>query len=150
MGAAPPRLHLPSTMSPSQSEQSGLVIKSHRFEMRVQQSSVRFIETTAYQNVPCFCLFLQNSSLDHLLNRLPDFLQSLNSQNNVKVRVFSMLPCRAGSLRIERVFQSGSVFQLSKLSHFQGQRSGRITAEFLFYVLRCGTITKDGMLWCLL
>ncbi|XP_056132314.1 phospholipid-transporting ATPase ABCA1 [Lampris incognitus] len=27
----------------------------------------------------------QNSSLDHLLNRLPDFLQGLNSQNNVKV-----------------------------------------------------------------
>lgn len=30
--------------------------------------------------------FLQNSSMDRLLDRLPAFLQRLNSQNNVKVR----------------------------------------------------------------
>ncbi len=32
----------------------------------------------------------QNSSLDHLLNRLPDFLGGLNSENNVKVNVSSL------------------------------------------------------------
>lgn len=38
-----------------------------------------------------FLLFFnlsQNSSLDALLKRLPSFLERLNSQNNVKVRVF--------------------------------------------------------------
>lgn len=34
-----------------------------------------------------FFVSSQNSSLDRLLNRLPDFLGGLNSQNNVKVNV---------------------------------------------------------------
>lgn len=102
-------------------------------EMRVQQWFIWFIETTSYQNVPCFksCLFFQNSSLDQLLNRLPDFLQSLNSQNNVKVCVFfhvfsSFCLCTKS---LHQTFKTCSacfsiwfcvtcLFQLSKLSQF--------------------------------
>lgn len=40
LGAAPPRLHLRSTMSPNQSEQSGLVIKSHRLKWECSSHSL--------------------------------------------------------------------------------------------------------------
>lgn len=65
----------------------------------------------------------QNSSLDHLLKGLPEFLGRLNSQNNVKVR------CACASV----------YFYVSNLS---------FKVKNVFTSLRCGTITKDGMPWC--
>lgn len=86
-GAAPLRLSLRSTMSKTQLQQSELVIEFHRYTQDTIQSS----EITVSLNLLSFFLFniSQNSSLDALLKRLPSFLERLNSQNNVKVCVFT-------------------------------------------------------------
>ena len=86
-GAAPPRLYLRSIVSRTQSWQSGVATEFHRYS-----------EVSGLFNKSCrlphssyiFTMFVgssQNSSLNDLLNRLPDILGGLNSQNNVKVNV---------------------------------------------------------------
>lgn len=71
----------------------------------------------------CFA-FLQNRSLDQLLDRLPGLLTGLTSQNNVKVRE-------------------------TKLESLLLIPTNVVTAccESLVLFLRCGSIIKVGMPW---
>lgn len=72
-------------------------VKAIRARYRVPQVPTRFDAWSSaviwgFLNVLSFFLLFfnssQNSSLDALLQRLPSFLERLNSQNNVKVRAF--------------------------------------------------------------
>lgn len=88
--AAPLRLSLRSTMSKTQLQQSELVIEFRRYTQNTIQSSEIIVSLNLLSFFLLFFNVSQNSSLDALLKRLPSFLERLNSQNNVKVCVFTL------------------------------------------------------------
>ena len=98
----------------------------------------------------CFLLLLyssQNSSLDHLLNRLPGFLEELYSQNNVKVNVCLSVFSNMKHLNpFSTCIYNKCFVCLAQYSCSYSQVS--YWKKILFAFCRCGTITKDGMPWC--